>query len=335
MALAIFLRLLLHRTRTGVAMRAVVDSRSLTSLTGANPARLSALAWALGSSMAAVAGILIAPESGMVVDLLTLVVIDAFAAAAVGRLASLPLTFLGAMILGVGQQFIRSFLDFPDGFSNADRALPTILLFVVVLALPQSRLQATGAADSLRVRPTTPLPDALLGGVALVALTVAWSGGWIPFIDAWGGTGINRGISMMITAIIMLSLVPLTGWAGQVNFAPLAFAGFGAVMFLKIAGDTGQMWGLVVAAMLTAPVGLLMALPAVRLKGLYLALASMAFARGFELLFFTQSRVLDPDVGERIAALHLFRWQLDGRSRGFLVFLHRGSGMWRGRADRT
>ncbi len=322
-ALALFLRLFLHSTRSGVAMRAVVDDRSLTSLTGVNPARISGLAWALGSSLAAIAGILIAPESGMVVELLTLVVIDAFAAAAVGRLASLPLTFLGAMILGVGQQFIRSFLDFPDGFSNADRALPTILLFVVVLALPQARVRAMGAiaATSSRTRQAMRLSDAALGGMALIVTVTAWSGGLIPFVGSWTGTGINRGVTMMITAIIMLSLVPLTGWAGQVNFAPLAFAGFGAVMFLKLAGDTGQAWGLVAAALLTAPIGVLIALPAVRLKGLYLALATMAFARGFELLFFTQPGVINPDSGERIAALHFMGWQLDGRSRGFLIFL--------------
>jgi len=321
--LAIFLRLLMHRTRIGVAMRAVVDSRSLASLTGANPEAVSGLAWALGSSMAAVAGILIAPESGLVVEILTLVVIDASAAAAVGRLRSVPLTFLGAMVLGVGQQFIRSFLDFPDGFSNADRALPTILLFVVVLALPQARLRARGAASAAtqRVRRITPLSDAAFGGLALVAVIVSWSGGMLPFVDSWSGTGVSRGVTMMITAIIMLSLVPLTGWAGQVNFAPLAFAGFGAVMFLKLAGDTGQAWGLLAAALLTAPIGMLMALPAVRLKGLYLALASMAFARGFELLFFTQSRVIDPSAGERIASLHLLGWRLDGRGRGYLVFL--------------
>ncbi len=321
--LAVLLRLLLHRSRIGVAMRAVVDSRSLTSLTGANPEIISGLAWALGSSLAAVAGILIAPESGLVVELLTLVVVDAFAAAAVGRLRSFPLTFLGAMVLGIGQQFIRSFLDFPGGFSNADRALPTILLFVVVLALPQAKLhiRGTAAAASTRIRRITPLSDAALGGLALIVVIVSWSGGLVPFVDEWTGTGVNRGVTMMITAIIMLSLVPLTGWAGQVNFAPLAFAGFGAVMFLKVAGDSGQAWGLVMAALLTAPVGALMALPAVRLQGLYLALASMAFARGFELLFFTQSSVIDSGAGERIASLHFAGWQLDGRGRGYLIFL--------------
>jgi len=321
--LAVFLRLLLYRTRIGVAMRAVVDSRSLTSLTGANPDLISGFAWALGSSLAAVAGILIAPESGLVVDLLTLVVIDAFAAAAVGRLRSLPLTFMGAMILGVGQQFIRTFLDFPDGFSNADQALPTILLFVVVLALPQARLKAHGTltAAGERIRRSMPLSDATFGVIALAVVIVSWSGGLLPFVDAWSGTGVSRGVTMMVTAIIMLSLVPLTGWAGQVNFAPLAFAGFGAVMFLKVAGDSGQAWGLLVAALLTAPIGVLMALPALRLQGLYLALASMAFARGFELMFFTQSRVINPGAGERISSLHIFGAQLDGRGRGYLIFL--------------
>ena len=99
--IAIFLRLLLYRTRTGVAMRAVVDNRDLAGLNGAKPGRVSAFAWALGCSMAAIAGILLAPNVGLRVDALTLLIVDAFAAAIIGRLKSLPLTFAGGLIIGV------------------------------------------------------------------------------------------------------------------------------------------------------------------------------------------------------------------------------------------
>ena len=99
---AIFLRFLLYRSRTGVAMRAVVDNRELAGLQRrpAGPASRS-LAWALGSSMAAIAGILLAPNVGLRVDVLTLFIVDAFAAAIIGRLRSLPWTFVGGLIIGV------------------------------------------------------------------------------------------------------------------------------------------------------------------------------------------------------------------------------------------
>ena len=98
---AILLRLLLFRTRVGVAMRAVVDDRELTALNGGNPSRVSALSWALGTMLAAIAGILLAPKLGMSVLNLTFLVIAAYAAAIVGQLKSLPLTFAGALALGL------------------------------------------------------------------------------------------------------------------------------------------------------------------------------------------------------------------------------------------
>src|SRR4029450_6212172 len=95
-AIAIFLRLLLYRTRIGVTMRAAVDTRSLAGLHGARPQAASMLAWAIGSSMAAVSGILLVPELGLQVDALTLLIINAFAAASVRPLRSPTLTYLGA-----------------------------------------------------------------------------------------------------------------------------------------------------------------------------------------------------------------------------------------------
>ena len=323
-AIAVILRLLLFRARLGVAMRAVVDSRPLAALNGANHAVVSATAWGIGSSMAAVAGILIAPESQMVVEVLTLVVIDAFAAAAVGRLRSLPWTFAGALMLGLGQQFISRFLSFADGFANMAEALPTILLFVVVILLPQAQLKARGVPAGLARRSLrlTTVKDSSLGVLVLFVLVLAWTGGTLPLTDAWSSVGVNRGVTMMVTAIIMLSLVPLTGWAGQVSFAPIAFAGVGAVAFMKIAGASGSAWGLVFAALLAAPVGAAMALPAVRLQGLYLALASVAFARGFELLVFTQTAIIDPNRGGRqFSPLRVFGWQIEGTGRGYLLLL--------------
>ena len=90
----------MFRTRAGVTMRAVVDHRNLAALTGARPALSSSLSWALGSSLAALAGILLAPVLQLNVQALTLLVVNAYAAAMVGRLRSVPLTFVGAVCSG-------------------------------------------------------------------------------------------------------------------------------------------------------------------------------------------------------------------------------------------
>ncbi len=123
-------------------MRAVVDNRELAALGGARSAVLSSFAWALGCSLAALAGILLAPETAdMSTTTLTFLIITAFAAAVVGRLRSLPLTYLGALILALATQWMGAFLKFSDRWTNVPDALPTIMLFIVLLLLPRAEIQ--------------------------------------------------------------------------------------------------------------------------------------------------------------------------------------------------
>ena len=89
-AVAFGLRLLFRRTRLGVAMRAVVDNRELCAMKGISPNRVTAASWALGSMLAGLAAILIAPGLNLEVNTLSLLVVSAYAAAVVGRLESLP-----------------------------------------------------------------------------------------------------------------------------------------------------------------------------------------------------------------------------------------------------
>ena len=122
--MAIFLRLLLFRTRIGIAMRAVVDDRDLTALNGGRPSRVSALSWALGTMLAALAGILLAPKLGLSVLNLTFLVISAYAAAIVGQLKSLPLTFAGALALGLAEAYAIGYLPTSGFLSHIKPTLP-------------------------------------------------------------------------------------------------------------------------------------------------------------------------------------------------------------------
>jgi branched-chain amino acid transport system permease protein len=290
--IAIFLRILLYRSRTGVAMRAVVDNRELAALNGVRPGRVSALAWALGSMMAAIAGILLAPNVGLRVDALTLFIVDAFAAAIIGRLRSLPWTFAGGLVIGVAQSFALNFLQWGGRWSTASVAIPAVILFVALLLLPEARIEAGRLVPKHRV-PRVPGLGRAATGLAAVVLVVA-------LIAEFGGldtTDLRRLTLALLTAVIMLSLVPLTGWAGQISLAQITFVGVGAFAMAEVAGDA-QSWlgagnplGLLVAAAAAVPFGVLMALPALRLQGLYLALASMAFAVMAIPLFFAQPEI--------------------------------------------
>ena len=168
-----------------------------------------------------------------------------------------------------------------------------MILFVALLALPEARLEAGRLVANHRV-PRVPGLGRAASGLAAVVLVVA-------LVAEFGGldtTNLRRLTLALITALIMLSLVPLTGWAGQISLAQITFVGVGAFAMAEVAGDA-QSWlgagnplGLVVAAAAAVPFGVLMALPALRLQGLYLALASMAFAVMAIPLFFSPTRDL-------------------------------------------
>ncbi len=313
LAIAVSLRIL-FKSRLGIAMRAVVDNRSLAALNGARPAVVSASAWAIGATLAAVAGILIAPGREMDPQNLNLVIVTAFAAAAFGQLKSLPLAFAGAMLIGLAEAFTRQFLFFGGDWPSAVEGIAPIVLFVVVLALPQARLEVGRIATNLRpVERLTRPSEAILGMGLLTVFVIVWVNGGLGFlgVEAWSQEGFSRGNQVLYVGLIVLSLVPLTGWTGQVNFAPLAFAGFGAFVFLKLSGGDGNAAWLLLVPVLCFPLGALVAIPAARLRGLYLALASMAFALAMEKLFFPHPRTLTQAAGSQFGRLRLFGTELD------------------------
>jgi branched-chain amino acid transport system permease protein len=272
--LALGLRLLLYRTRPGLAMRASVDDRGLTSLNGANPHRSAMLAWAIGCSTAALAGILIAPTTtGLSQVNLTLIIVNAYAAAMFGRLRNLPMTFLGAAILGLLDSFALTYLPTDSVLLAQFRfAIPAALLFVVLLVLPQSRLRgrATQIRTAREVIPRPPWLGSLVTAAAFVVAGVVTA----QIVSEPDAISVQR---IVAVAIIGLSLVPLVGFAGQMSLCQMSFAGIGALVMAHH-GHGGSATGLVLATIVTAVVGALVALPTLRMAGIYLALMTAAFA---------------------------------------------------------
>jgi branched-chain amino acid transport system permease protein len=329
--IAFALRTLLYRTRTGIAMRAVVDNRTLAGLNGAKPSVISGASWSLGCMTAAIAGILISPETGMVVENLTLVIVIAFAAAAIAQLKSLPWAFAGGMIIGLAKAFTGQFLAFDANFSYAPEAIPAIILLIALLFLPQARLETGSLRVTKRTERLTSPVESLVGALVIVGIVVAWANGWIPWI--FGGTHfgertpvwLGRGAGFLVIGLIMLSLVPLIGWAGQVSFANFAIAGFGAAMYAHLGGQHGNPMGLVWVALICAPLGVVVALPALRLKGLYLALATMAFAEIADKILFRHPEVISvTNTGVIYEPLQLFGFQISSDTadrKAFVIFL--------------
>ena len=301
---------LLNRTRTGVAMRAVVDDRNLTSLNGASPARISQLSWALGAALAAVAGILIAPILNLEILNLTLLVVVAYAAAVVGKLKSLPLTFAGAMILGLLQGYSELRFLHTDRIPGLRGSLPTIMLFAVLLLMPEERLRV-GRLTGERGPRTPNFAQSVRGGAVLVVGAVLFS---LLLSDA----DLQRFGQGLALGIVMLSLVMLTGYGGQVSLAQMTFVGMGAFAMARF-GAGGNPLGLLMAPLLAAPIGALVALPALRLQGLYLALATMAFGVLAEQMLFPRSWLFGSSTRE-VSRLDVFGLSF-GSEQAFFILL--------------
>jgi branched-chain amino acid transport system permease protein len=294
-AVALALRFLLVRTRIGLAMRAVVDDPELTALTAADPDRVTAISWALGASLAALAGVLVAPLVVLDALALTLLVVNSYAAAMFGRLRSLPMTFAGGVALGLIVTYATGYLPQNEISNRLRDGLPTFTLFAVLLLLPAARISTAGSMGDRRpLRAPGPLRSAQLAAAFVVVVGVLALR--LP-TERLGAAG-----DVLALGVILLSLVLLTGYGGYVSLCQLTFAGVGALAVGKLGASPA---GFVVAVGASAALGALVALPALRVRGLYLALATLAIARFFETVVFTDPRAFGVSASLRVDRLHI------------------------------
>ena len=317
-AVAVLLRLYFQNFRSGIAMRAVVDDPELLSLAGVSPRRMSRLGWIIGFFLAALAGILISPElsvSGLDVNLLTLLVVNGYAAAILGRLRNLPWTFAGGIILGLAESYAIGYLPghIPTNLvSQIGLLTPVVFLFVALLLLPSARLRAIGRLTVSTPPKVASLAQSLRGGVAFVI--VAWLATLVLSASLIGS--VTQGIAL---GIVGLSLVLLTGYTGQVSLCQLTFMGIGAYTMSQVANGGASWWGLIIGIIICAGIGALIALPALRLQGLYLALATLAFAQAAYYGFFSNISFIPQGGAIKVGRLGI-PWVSMSGDKAYLVF---------------
>lgn len=270
-AVAASLRFLMYRTRLGLAIRASVDDPALSVLNGARPDVAARMAWALGSMLAAVSGILIAPNVSLDAGTLSLLILSAYTAAVVGRLRSVPMAFVGAIIVGCTEAYLAGYMPANPYLTGARLASPAIILFIVLLVMPQQRLKSR-----VRSREVFPLPN-WRGSLIFAGAVVAAS---VILATTLGRSDALTYGRMFSLALIALSLVPLVGFSGQISLCQLTLAGLGGVVFTHLGG--GGVLGLLLAMLIPTLVGIVIALPALRLSGIYLALGTAAFAMAMD-----------------------------------------------------
>ncbi|WP_236795459.1 branched-chain amino acid ABC transporter permease/ATP-binding protein [Amycolatopsis sp. GM8] len=275
------LYLLLRFTRSGLRMRAVVDDADLLASKGADPAGVRRLAWIISSTFAALSGVLVAPMIGLDPIALTFLVVQAFGAAAIGAFRSMPLTFAGGIVIGIVADISTKYVLDVSWLWGLPASLPFIVLFIVLLVLPRRKLVRASLIEARRALEwRAPVPIRIVTGVIVLALLLI-----VPFVVGSKLPFFAQGLTQ---AILLLSLGLLVRVSGQVSLCHTVFAAVGAVAFAQLAGQYNMNWflALILSALIAVPVGAIVAIPAIRLSGLFLALATFGFAIMVERLLY-------------------------------------------------
>lgn len=294
-AILVVLVVLLRGTALGLEMRAAAESRRLVQLDGVNADRVTATAWALSGLMAGLAGVLLAPAEATVQsqDYITLMV-AAIAAAAWAALRSMPVAAVVGVLLGVVSLTAQGYLPTSSlWYSAVLPALPFIVLVGALVFVPGLRRLDESTDPLSSIDPPPPPPTAHIrarqvdrvvrGGwwVLLCAFVVSMLT-WIP--PGWE-TVLNQGLAY---SVIFLSITLLTGTAGQLSLAQATLAGVAAFTAAQLGAHFGLNFlvGGVVGAAAAACVAAVLAVGSLRLRGLGLALMTLAAALLFDAAVF-------------------------------------------------
>jgi ABC-type branched-subunit amino acid transport system ATPase component/branched-subunit amino acid ABC-type transport system permease component len=272
----------LRFARTGIAMRAVVESPDLLEMAGTSASRVRRTAWLIGVCFVCACGVLLSSVLPLDAEQLTLLVVAAFGAAALGAFTSLPLTFLGGLAIGVASAIATKY--FTTGIlAGVPASLPFIVLLVVLLVVPKRYLvERSFAAPPRRSTWSTPLPIQLAGGAAVLI--------GLALVPTFAGIHLTDWTVGLAEVILFLSLGLLVRTSGQVSLCHMSFLAIGAAAFGHLTGDLHVPWviALALSCLIAVPIGALLAIPAIRLSPLYLALATFGFGIFLQYMFYLQ-----------------------------------------------
>lgn len=317
---AIGLYLLFRYTTIGSAMRAVVDDADLLDMTGVDPVRVRRTAWSLGAVFAAAAGVLIAPLIGLDALLLTLLVVQAFGAAAVGRFTSLPLTYLGGLLVGVLVQLAGKWTANNESLSALPVAVPFLVLFAVLLLTPRGRL--LDLSKLVRARPRNRRSYGTVGRRVMAAMSLLFVG-LLLVVPVVSGTRTVAYTQALCFVGVFLSLGMLVRLSGQVSLCQMGFMAVGAGSFGHLVTQQRLPFfiALALAGLAAVPFGAVVAIPALRLSGLYLALATFGYGILLEQVVYPQSWLFDGSAGVAAARPTLLGLSLKSDQRYYYLVL--------------
>jgi branched-chain amino acid transport system permease protein len=267
---------LVSKTKLGKGLRACAENPSAAGLMGINVPRMTLLSFALATLIAAIAGVIIAPTTSLQFDTGRLFTISGFIAAAIGGMASFPGAIIGGLFLGLVTQLTTAYIS-----SLFSTAIALLILLAVLIWRPSGLVQGAVAKrqdtrdDVKAVGHAAKLPPSLAWPLAALALAAAV---FIPFVVT--DNGILSGL--VIAGILFMTLMGLDvlmGYAGQVSLGQAGFMAIGGYTsgYLAINYELSPVIAIVAGIGVSLVCALVLSVVTLRLRGLYLALATLAF----------------------------------------------------------
>jgi branched-subunit amino acid ABC-type transport system permease component len=289
-------------TRFGLATLAAAESEKGAILIGLRPNRIAAINWVIAGVVAGLGGILISPIVPLTPDAYSLLIVPALAVALIGNFSSLWLTVIAGLVLGAVQSeltfFQSSFSWFPH--TGVDQAFPFVVI-VIVLFVRGSPFPGRGtivrqslptAFRSKHIMPTA-LVGTVIAGLTLTLLHGSYRDGLI---------------SSLIFGLVGLSTVVITGLVGQISLAQLAFAGIAGFLLSRMTSLAHIPFPIapLLAAMAAGAAGVVIGLPALRVRGVNLAIVTMAAAVSVEAIYFNNIQLNGGINGAPVIGPNLF-----------------------------
>ncbi|GAA3524943.1 hypothetical protein GCM10022234_22250 [Aeromicrobium panaciterrae] len=297
-AVAVLLWAYFGLTSRGVATRAASEDELAARLAGHSPDRLAATVWVLAAMASGLIVILGAYTIGLDPASYTYYVVPALAVALVGRLSSFGVACAAGLVLGAIQAVLlwANTLSWWPGWAQAGLgdAIPFVVV-VVALYLLGGRIPSRGSLDEVK------MPLVIVPRIRLVPVTTMIVLAGLAILltaDSWR-FGI---VTSMILSLIALSLVLLTGYLGQISLASIAFAGTAGFALSKLTIGLGVPFPLsiVLSALVATALGVVVGLPALRIRGAQLAVVTLAAALAIQSFVFNNP-VLTPYEGLKVS----------------------------------
>jgi branched-chain amino acid transport system permease protein len=296
-AVIAFLAWFLLRTNAGVAVRAAAENSDRALLLGIPVRRLATIVWIIAGSLAALTYMLQAPFEGVKPGVTSngpTVFLPIVAAAVVARMESLPTAFASSIGLGIMYQVV-----YWNSKGSPSLVWPIYLGVIVVALLAQSgklsRAQVSGTSSWSAVGALKPIPDELrrlpevMWGKRALLAALAVAAVWIP--HTWGASNQLLAGYAMVWALLGVSLVVLTGWGGDISLGQFGIAGVAGLVAANMVAHWNADFLLVIlaAGATGAGVALLIGLPALRIRGLFLGVTTLALAVALDEYFINTS----------------------------------------------